>query len=33
LEPEGTLTFTQEVATELYPDPDESSPQPSILFL
>jgi hypothetical protein len=33
LEPEGSLPCSQKPTTDPYPDPDESSPHPPILFL
>jgi len=33
MEPEGSLLCSQEPATGHYPEPDESSPHPQILFL
>jgi hypothetical protein len=32
MEPEGSVPFKQGPATGPYPDPDASSPHPSILF-
>jgi len=32
MEPDGSLPCSQRAATGPYPDPDESSPQPTTLF-
>jgi len=33
MEPKGSLLYSQEPATGLYPEPDEFSSHPDILFL
>jgi hypothetical protein len=32
MEPEGSLSYTQQAVTCPYPEPDESSPHPPTLF-
>jgi hypothetical protein len=33
MEPEGSLPYSQEPSTDLYPEPDQSNPYHPILFL
>jgi hypothetical protein len=33
MEPEGSLTFLQELASSSYSEPDEHNPHPSVMFL
>jgi hypothetical protein len=32
MKPEGSLSYSQELATDPYTEPDESNPQPPTLF-